>query len=574
MSDEVAATTPQVAELARLRDRVVGISIASLEAHVALWGQQADTLAALRYELARGRARTAPAAPVDADVRALMQTRVRDLSPEISGPLAECVAEVEGELTSRGITWRPTWYLGTSGYVDGEFWTADRARSINIPWYLGSERVWRHVNEAKVGYTKEDVMRVLRHEVAHALNYAFELWRRPDWAAVFGNFEQPYRDEYEPDPSSDQYVKYLHESGPSQNSHYAQKHPDEDWAETFAVWLDPASGWRERYAGTGALAKLGYVDGLANDQGALYGDPRNPPPLGQQEPFTNVPGTVGDFVGGWSASEFGVPAGGMVRREAALVNEVELHRLYFSALGGWDGPGPGARLETAVGGRAAWERELRACAAATEAWVVTCWLPAEGRCRTFALLDWQGPPAGAVPILALDCNEHAWWLDHPGRKDLYVAAWLRNLDWAAVERELDRHAPERVPLPTPAEVLYEPPVYDQPDKRCSNCALWGSEPRRCALFGEMEVAPDAVCGYHVPGSPGALRPRLGMTPLDPAGAGFLRRPTRCGTCSWYRPDPSQPDQGLCVAVRDPSLEEPAEVESRGCCARWQAVEGS
>src|SRR5262249_12256933 len=44
---------------------------------------------------------------------------------------------------------------------------------------------------------------------------------------------------------------------------YAQKHPDEDFAETFAVWLTPRSRWREKYKGWGALDKLRYVDRVA-----------------------------------------------------------------------------------------------------------------------------------------------------------------------------------------------------------------------------------------------------------------------------------------------------------------------
>jgi hypothetical protein len=44
---------------------------------------------------------------------------------------------------------------------------------------------------------------------------------------------------------------------------YAQKHPDEDFAETFAVWLTPGSAWRRRYKGWPAMRKLRYVDRMA-----------------------------------------------------------------------------------------------------------------------------------------------------------------------------------------------------------------------------------------------------------------------------------------------------------------------
>jgi hypothetical protein len=43
---------------------------------------------------------------------------------------------------------------------------------------------------------------------------------------------------------------------------YAQSHPVEDFAETFAVWLQPRARWRRDYADWPALAKLEYVDAL------------------------------------------------------------------------------------------------------------------------------------------------------------------------------------------------------------------------------------------------------------------------------------------------------------------------
>ena len=46
---------------------------------------------------------------------------------------------------------------------------------------------------------------------------------------------------------------------------YAQSHPIEDFAETFAVWLRPGSRWRSRYADWPALRKLEYVDALMQE---------------------------------------------------------------------------------------------------------------------------------------------------------------------------------------------------------------------------------------------------------------------------------------------------------------------
>lgn len=415
---------------------LVGISDETLDNHIAAWAGQQDALVALRKQKVALLARAAKApAPVDADTRALMQSRIADLDLKVDGVLAECVAEVEGELVSRGITWKPTWFIGTSGLVDGEFWTADRANSISLPWYLANEQLWREVNDPKVGYTKEDVLRVLRHEVGHALGYAFELWKRPDWKATFGDFEKKYDDAYTPRPDSKDFVRYLHDTGPSQNSHYAQKHPDEDWAETFAVWLDPSEeGWRQRYARwPGALAKLVYVDSLMNVSGAAYGDAPNAE-KGKQESYKTEPGTVGDFVGGWAPSDLWSPAGEILRREASLATHEELHRLYFENLGAGSDSAKEDVLNALGDG---WEAGFRAACAAASGWAVTVFHNGVGPV-TYALPEGGSPPAGQQVLVVCDLFEHSYWSDFPSRKDLYVAAFLRNLDWYEVERRLMR----------------------------------------------------------------------------------------------------------------------------------------
>jgi hypothetical protein len=99
----------------------------------------------------------------------------------------------------------------------------------------------------------EEAMRYLRHEAGHAINYAFRLHERPDFAEQFGDYALPYVDRYAANPFSRAYVRHI-------LGWYAQKHPDEDFAETFAVWLTPQLDWRAEYAGWPALGKLEYVD--------------------------------------------------------------------------------------------------------------------------------------------------------------------------------------------------------------------------------------------------------------------------------------------------------------------------
>ncbi len=217
----------------------------------------------------------------------LLSTRICDLDLRPEGTLAECVEQVIGELRARGITFVPAYYLG-----EDDFWTADRAVSVNIPWYLANPTLWRLVNDHLFEYSREEVLMYLRHEAGHAINYAFELWRRRDWTQTFGDFRRQYRDVYNPNPWSRDYVRYLHRAG---MYHYAQKHPDEDWAETFAVWLDPDSHWRRRYREWQvAFAKLEYVDRIVELEGACRGSPSNVR-LGLRVPYTDMRETVAEY---------------------------------------------------------------------------------------------------------------------------------------------------------------------------------------------------------------------------------------------------------------------------------------
>jgi hypothetical protein len=217
----------------------------------------------------------------------LLATRICDLSLRPEGTLAECVEQVIGELRAKGITFVPAYYLG-----DDDFWTADRAVSVNVPWYLANPVLWGLVNDHLFEYTREEVLMYLRHEAGHAINYAFELWRRRDWSQTFGDFRRPYRDVYSPNPWSRDYVRYLHRAG---MYHYAQKHPDEDWAETFAVWLDSTGHWRRRYRDWQvALAKLEYVDRIIAIERTCRGSPNNVR-LGLRVPYTDIKETVAEY---------------------------------------------------------------------------------------------------------------------------------------------------------------------------------------------------------------------------------------------------------------------------------------
>jgi hypothetical protein len=183
----------------------------------------------------------------------LLTTPIRDLGLNLAETrLAPLVAELEDELRRAGFTrLRPTFYLAS------EWGVPFPSTSIAIPFYLARPDLTAlHAEYAGhvEGVHKADILRYLRHEMGHVVNYAYRLYEQQEWVKLFGAFTQPYREEYRPEPFSRRFVRHL-------PGWYAQKHPDEDWAETFAVWLTPGSDWRRDYAGwPDALAKLEYCD--------------------------------------------------------------------------------------------------------------------------------------------------------------------------------------------------------------------------------------------------------------------------------------------------------------------------
>jgi hypothetical protein len=186
----------------------------------------------------------------------LLRLRISDLPLRIEGtPLASRVAQLYQELESRGLAFKPHVWLAE------EWFTPDGVPGIAIPFYLADPRLIKLERNQMLeveGGTDRECMRILRHEAGHAISNAYLLHNRKRWRELFGSFAKPYPEFYEPDPDSRNYVLHL-------NAWYAQAHPAEDFAETFAVWLAPGSRWRRRYKGWPALEKLEYVDRLMKE---------------------------------------------------------------------------------------------------------------------------------------------------------------------------------------------------------------------------------------------------------------------------------------------------------------------
>jgi hypothetical protein len=178
---------------------------------------------------------------------ALLDTRLCDLDVQIPGTWLEgCIEQLYLELAAVGIRWRPHVWLSHGWFAK------DGVPGFAVPFYLAHKRL-QDLERAQMleveGGTHDWCMRILRHEAAHAIDTAYQLFRTKAYRKHFGNYAAPYPDDYRPNPASRNHVIHL-------DLWYAQSHPAEDFAETFAVWLAPGQKWRTDYAGWPVMRKL------------------------------------------------------------------------------------------------------------------------------------------------------------------------------------------------------------------------------------------------------------------------------------------------------------------------------
>ncbi|MCK4993760.1 MAG: hypothetical protein KAS13_01770 [Candidatus Omnitrophica bacterium] len=186
----------------------------------------------------------------------LLKTRIRDLPVKIEDTwMEECIKELYSELSNKGIDFKPVCYLAD------EWLAPDREPVVGMPFFLAHPVLMRLEKQMMLdveGGTKDWCMKLLRHETGHAINYAYKLYTKKKWQELFGHFDKEYKDTYRFRPYSKSFVRHLED-------YYAQYHPDEDFAETFAIWLTPEIDWQSDYKGWKALGKLKFVDELMSD---------------------------------------------------------------------------------------------------------------------------------------------------------------------------------------------------------------------------------------------------------------------------------------------------------------------
>ena len=186
----------------------------------------------------------------------LLKVRVCDLPISLEATwVNECINELYKELELKGFSFKPVCYLAD------EWLTPEGENCIGIPFYLMHSALIRLEKKMMLeaeGDTKAWCMQLLRHETGHVLSHAYKLYKKKKWRKIFGHSSKEYSDTYRFRPYSKSFVRHL-------EGFYAQYHPDEDFVETFAVWLTPGLDWEKQYAGWKALKKLKYVDSLMRE---------------------------------------------------------------------------------------------------------------------------------------------------------------------------------------------------------------------------------------------------------------------------------------------------------------------
>ena len=190
----------------------------------------------------------------------LMNLPLSQLSVTLDGAFRSAqIQQLYAELETRQLLFRPHCWLSH------EWCTPEGVPGIAVPFYLAHPRLAQlemgQMLEVEGGIP-EGCMRTLRHEAGHAVKNAYRLRCLRSRQQVFGRSSNPYQKYYSPRPYGLSSVRHL-------GVWYAQSHPDEDFAETFAVWLTPDSAWADRYQGWSVLKQLQYGDGLMEGLSAV-----------------------------------------------------------------------------------------------------------------------------------------------------------------------------------------------------------------------------------------------------------------------------------------------------------------
>jgi Fe-Mn family superoxide dismutase len=220
------------------------------------------------------------------------------------------------------------------------------------------------------------------------------------------------------------------------------------------------------------------------------------------------------------------------RDETAALNSTLLHELYFASLGGDGRSVPSAMAEALTrdfGSVDRWRKEFTALASALaggSGWVLLTWLPRDKRLTNQSGTDHNQAIAGSIPILAIDMYEHAYHIDFGSNAEAYIAAFMRNIDWNAVQGRYEDAIKVAPPRPleqkefgdvpavsveevrsmieqgTPVQIIdARPRHYSTRTHEIMEGAVWRDPERVDEWIGELDreqpVVTYCVYGFHI-----------------------------------------------------------------------------
>src|SRR3990167_10902613 len=126
---------------------------------------------------------------------------------------------------------------------------------------------------------------------------------------------------------------------------------------------------------------------------------------------------------------------GLKEGETFARNGVYLHEWYFDVLGGAGKSEEAPELSKAItdkwGPVEGFIKYFSECGMAARGWAVVAWDTKVGRLKQYnGDAHNQGGVWGCLPIIVLDCYEHAYFLDYGSDKKKYIEDFWKNFDWA------------------------------------------------------------------------------------------------------------------------------------------------
>jgi Fe-Mn family superoxide dismutase len=220
------------------------------------------------------------------------------------------------------------------------------------------------------------------------------------------------------------------------------------------------------------------------------------------------------------------------RDELTALNSTLLHELYFASLGGDGRTLPGivaSAIARDFGSVDRWRQEYVALASAlagSSGWVLLTYVPRDRRLINQTASDHGENIVGGIPILALDMYEHAYQLEFGANAAAYVAAFMRNIDWNAVQARFDDASKVVPPRPleqkqfaelpsitaeeikamldsgTPVQIIdTRPKHYSTRAQDMMEGAIWRDPERVDEWIGELSkekpVVTFCVYGFHI-----------------------------------------------------------------------------